>query len=168
MYCEEAAGAPASMVCRARIDYNTSQRDRAIIGVMDVIQLKAGEKQLGQYLVQIARPTTSGWVAGIPPITATITNRRLILIPQTRKPYPPASIPGMYILKAVDTMLGQRRAVQIRLKIGYNLNLFVGWGQSDEFAGHLKTLLTPSVGTRYVHALPQKDIVRLIEQISKL
>ncbi len=135
---------------------------------MDVTQLQAGEKNLGQYLVQIARPTASGWVAGIPPITATVTNRRLILVPQTRKPYPPASIPGIYIRKAVSTTLGQRRAVEIQLKIGYNLNLFVGWGQGDEFTDHLKTLLTPSVGTRYVHALPPEDIERMIEQITKL
>ncbi|HLV37197.1 MAG TPA: hypothetical protein VKY59_18900 [Spirillospora sp.] len=135
---------------------------------MSITQLQAGEKRLGEYLVQIARPTASGWVASIPPITATLTNRRLILVPQTRKPYPPASIPGMYILKAASTLLGQRRAVQIRLTIGYNLNLFVGWGQGEEFANQIKKMLLPSLRQHYTPALPQQDLIRLIEQISKL
>jgi hypothetical protein len=139
-----------------------------MVAVMDIAQLQAGERQLGEYLVQIARPAGSGWVAGIPPITARITSRRLILVPQTRKPYPPASIPGIHILKVDNIMLGQRRAVQIYLKIGYNLNLFVGWGQGEDFARHLKRLLLPSLRGRYVPSLTEEELLRLIEEISHL
>lgn len=139
-----------------------------MVAVMDIAQLQAGERQLGEYLVQIARPAGSGWVAGIPPITARITSRRLILVPQTRKPYPPASIPGIHILKVDNIMLGQRRAVQIYLKIGYNLNLFVGWGQGEDFARHLKRLLLPSLRGRYVPSLTEEELLRLIEEISQL
>lgn len=140
-----------------------------MVAIMDIAQLQPGEKQFGEYLVQIARPAGSGWVASIPPITARITNRRMILVPQTRKPYPPASIPSMYILKIDNVMLGQRRAVQIRLKIGFNLNLFVGWGQGEDFAQHLKRMLIPSLHSgQYVPVLTEAEITRLIEQISQL
>lgn len=140
-----------------------------MVAVMDIAQLQPGEKQFGEYLVQIARPAGSGWVASIPPITARITSRRMILVPQTRKPYPPASIPSMYILKIDNVMLGQRRAVQIRLKIGFNLNLFVGWGQGEDFARHLKRMLVPSLHSgHYVPVLTEAEIARLIEQISQL
>ena len=139
-----------------------------MVGTMDVTQLQPSERRQGEYLVQIARRAGSGWVASIPTITATVTNRRLILVPQTRKPYPPASIPSIYILHVANVLLGQRRAVQIRLNIGYNLNLFVGWGQSEEFAVHLKAMLLPSLRGHYAPDLPQSDIIRLIEMISRL
>ena len=139
-----------------------------MVALMDIAQLQTGEKQLGEYLVQIARPAGSGWVASIPPITARITNRRLILVPQTRKPYPPASIPGIHILKVNNILLGQRRAVQMHLKIGYNLNLFVGWGQGEDFARHLKRMLVPSLRGHYVPMLSEAELMRLIEQISQL
>ncbi|MBZ0302515.1 MAG: hypothetical protein K8J31_22410 [Anaerolineae bacterium] len=135
---------------------------------MDITQLQIGEIRLGEYLVQIARPTASGWVAGIPPITATITNRRLILVPQTRKPYPPASIPSDHITQAVEMLLGQRRAVQIRLTIDYNLHLFIGWGQGEEFMARLQKMLTPPDQHAYKPVLLPHDLKRLIEEISNL
>ena len=91
--------------------------------------------------------------------------RRVLVL---RGPYPPASIPSIYILHVANVLLGQRRAVQIRLNIGYNLNLFVGWGQSEEFAVHLKGMLLPSLRGHYAPDLPQSDIIRLIEMISRL
>jgi hypothetical protein len=136
--------------------------------VTDIGRLQAGEVKRAEYQVQIARPTASGWVASIPPLMATITNRRLLLVPQTRKPYPPASIPGIYILKVTPVRLSERRAVQIRLRIGYNLNLFVGLGQGDDFANHLRLLLKPHPKTRFAPSLSQNDLVRLIRLISQI
>jgi hypothetical protein len=107
-------------------------------------------------------------VAGIPPITAKVTNRRLILMPQTRRPYPPASIPGVHMLKVANILLSQRRAVQIQLSMGYNLNLFVGWGQGEEFATHLNRMMNPSLRTGYHPSLSEADLKRLIEEISQL
>ena len=71
--------------------------------MVDAVQLLKNERVLGEYQVQIARPSRSGWVGGIPPLQATITNRRLILVQQTRRPHPPASIPYTYILKVART-----------------------------------------------------------------
>jgi hypothetical protein len=139
-----------------------------MVGVMNAVELQRGEKQLGQYQVQIARSSKSGWVASIPPLAATVTNLRLILVPQTRKPHPPASIPGLYIVKIHSLVLSQRPAVLIRLRMGYDLNLFVGWGQSDDFARHLRALLIPPPPRGFLPILPEEDIVRMIEGISRL
>ena len=101
-------------------------------------------------------------------LTATVTNYRLILVPQTRKPHPPASIPKLYIYRIRNVTLSQREAVQIRLKIGYDLNLFVGWGLYNEFTHELSAMIAPPPQVAYKPALSQEDLVRLIEQISEI
>jgi hypothetical protein len=139
-----------------------------MVGVMNTVEFLRGERQHGQFQVQIARSTHTGWVASIPPLSATVTNLRLILVPQTRKPHPPASIPGLYIVKVHSMTLSQRPAVQVRLKIGYEINLFVGWGQSDEFDRQLRRLLTPPPTDRFVALLNHEDLVRMIDGINRL
>jgi hypothetical protein len=137
-------------------------------GDMGAVEFLRGEVKLGEYQVQIARPTQNGWVGGIPPLTATVTNYRLILVPQTRKPHPPASIPKLYIYRIRNVTLSQRQAVQIRLKIGYDLNLFVGWGLYNEFTHELSAMIAPPPQVAYKPVLTQEDLVRLIEQINEL
>jgi hypothetical protein len=137
-------------------------------GVMNTVELYRGERQLGQYQVQIARSTKSGWVAGIPPLAATVTNFRLILIPQTRKPHPPASIPGLYITGIRKLSLSRRPASQVRLKLGYEINLFVGWGKNDEFVDRLSYLLRPPPTNRFVPTVSLEDVERMINGINKL
>jgi hypothetical protein len=135
---------------------------------MGAVEYHKGENPVGEYLVQIARPTSTGWVAGIPPLKATITNRRLILVPQTRRPHPPASIPGLFILKINDLLLSHRQAVQIRLKNNYNLNLFVGWSQTNEFVHQLQNMITPSLRKGYTPSLSEGDLIRVIDEINRL
>ena len=135
---------------------------------MNTVDLHRGERQLGEYQVQIARSTKSGWVPGIPPLAATVTNLRLILVPQTRKPHPPASIPALYITAIRRLSLSHRPAAQIRLKLGYDLNLFVGWGKNDEFVQQLNILLKPPPPTRFVILLPPEDVERMIKGITQL
>jgi hypothetical protein len=131
------------------------------------IQLLQGEHQLGQYQLQIARLTGTGWVASVPPLTGTVTNCRLILKPQTRKPHPPASLPATYITKVSAVNLGQRSGVLIVLKVGYQLNVFVGWGQVERFTADLTRMVTPSIRTRFIPNLPHDDLMRLIEEITR-
>jgi hypothetical protein len=131
------------------------------------IQLLEGEHRFGQYQLQIARLTATGWVATVPPLTGTVTNCRLILKPQTRKPHPIASIPTTYITKVSAVNLGQRNGVLIVLKAGHQLNVFVGWGQVERFTADLTRMVTPSVRTHFVPNLPQDDLLRLIEEIIK-
>jgi hypothetical protein len=131
------------------------------------IPLLEGEHRFGQYQLQIARLTATGWVATVPPLTGTVTNCRLILKPQTRKPHPVASLPATYITKVSTVNLGQRNGVLIVLKVGYQLNIFVGWGQVDRFTADLTKMVTPSVRTRFIPNLPQDDLMRLIEAITR-
>jgi hypothetical protein len=125
-----------------------------------------GERQLGDYQVQIARLTSSGWVPTIPPLRAVVTNYRLILQPQTRKPYTPASIPGSYITKVCDIALGHHKGVLVALKTGHNLNMFVSWSKGYPLTQAVKDLLVPSTRTQFESRLAQQDLVRLIECIS--
>jgi hypothetical protein len=135
----------------------------------DRVELQKSERMLGEYQAQIARPTSSGWVGSIPMLNASITNQRLILVQQTRRPHPPASIPFTYITKVSNITLSHRSAVQIKLRMGYVLHLFVGWGQSEDFAGQLHSILVPALRSRrYQPVLGTDDVHRLIEQISHL
>lgn len=139
-----------------------------MLAVSTPIQFFQGEHVFGHYQVQIARLTGSGWVGAVPPLNATVTNARLILKPQTRKPYPEASIPARYIVKVHIEDFGPRKGVLIGLKIGYDLNLLVGWGQTGLFHADLKRMVTPSVRMRFIPSLPESDVVRLIKAIGKL
>jgi hypothetical protein len=127
-----------------------------------------GEKRLGLYQVQIARPLSTGWAAAVPPLHAMVTNFRLILQPQTRKPYEPASIPSTYIVKVSDVMLGHRDGVLVALKTGHQLNMYVGLDQIKKFGKDLKQMLTPPVRGHFSPQLAEHDINRLIEFINRL
>lgn len=127
-----------------------------------------GEKRLGLYNVQIARPLSSGWAAAVPPLHAMVTNYRLILQPQTLKPYEPASIPNTYIVKVSDVTLGHRDGVLVALKTGHQLNLYIALDQVKKFHKDLRQMLTPPVRGHFTPQLAENDINRLIEFINKL
>jgi hypothetical protein len=139
-----------------------------MLAVSTPIQLLQGELQLGQFQVQIARHTTTGWVAAALPLTAVVSNARLMLQPITRKPYPVASIPGHYMVKVSIDTFGQRSGITIGLRNDYVLNLFVSWGQTNEFYADLKRIMTPSVRMNFIPSLAENDLVRLIEAIGRL
>lgn len=130
--------------------------------------LAVGERELGQYQVQIAHLTGTGWAAAIPPLYATVTNQRLLLIPQTLKPYPPASIPGHYIAAIRQVRLNRQSGVLIRLKPGYEINLFVGWSQAIAFFYDVQTMLSPRPGQQWTPALQPGEIERVIQTLSRL
>jgi len=127
-----------------------------------------GETKLGQYQVAIVRYTASGWVPTVPPLNAIVTNYRLILHPQTRRPYPPASIPNTYITKVSDVELGQRPAVKIGLKTGHRIYLYTTWSEGENLTETMMTMLTSPIGNTYKLHPAQRDLNRLIRFISKL
>ncbi|NWG15063.1 MAG: hypothetical protein HXY41_00370 [Chloroflexi bacterium] len=128
-----------------------------------------GEHLLGQYQVTIARYTLSGWTSTVPPLNAAITNFRLILQPQTRRPYAPASIPSTYIVKVCDVLLDHRPAMFISLKTGHRLYLFAWWSQGETLADALRAMLTSPIGsTSFHHQLRHADVERIIRFISRL
>jgi len=127
-----------------------------------------GEIKLGQYQVAVVRYTPTGWVPTVPPLNALVTNYRLILHPQTRRPYPPASIPNTYITKVSDVELGQRPAVKICLRTGHRIYLHTSWSESNDLAETMMTMLTSPIGNAYKMHPAQRDLNRLIRFISKL
>ncbi len=127
-----------------------------------------GEKRLGLYQVQIARPLSTGWAAAVPPLNAMVTNYRLILQPQTRKPYEPASIPNTYITKVSDVNLGPRNGILVALKTGHQLNMYIALDQIKKFSKDIKQMLTPPVRGHFATDLAENDIQRLIEFINRL
>lgn len=124
-----------------------------------------GEQKIGYYQVQVARLTSSGWVATVPPLNALVTNARLILLPQTRKPYPPASIPRTYITGITTVALSARQGVQVHLKTGYEINMYVVWSEGENFLEAARQMLTPALRAQYVTTLSQQRIQRMIEAI---
>lgn len=130
--------------------------------------LLTGERKLGQYQVEIARRTPNGWVPTVPPLNATVTNYRLILQPQTRRPYTPASIPSTYITQVRDVQLGRRAGVRINLKTGHQLNLFISWSRGGRLTDTITTMLTLPVGDAFKNRPAVRDLKRLIATISEL
>ena len=109
--------------------------------------LLAGEYKLGKYQVEIVRHTASGWAPTVPPLNALVTNYRLILHPQTRRRYAPASIPSTAITQVSDVMLNHRQGVRILLKEGLRLYVVVSWSQGDELTSTIKIMLTSPLGS---------------------
>jgi hypothetical protein len=130
--------------------------------------LLPGETKIGQFQVAVARYTSAGWVSTVPPLDVVVTNYRLILHPQTRRPHPPASIPNTYITKVTEIELGQRSAVYISLKTGHQLFFFISWSQGNQLAETIKTMLTSPIGNEFKHHPAERDINRLIHFIQAL
>jgi hypothetical protein len=127
-----------------------------------------GEIKLGQYQVHVVRYTSTGWVPTVPPLNAIVTNYRLILHPQTRRPYPPASIPNTYITNVSDVDLAQRAAVKISLRTGHRIYLYTSWTAGENLTETLTAMLTSPIGNAYELKPAQRDLNRLIRFISKL
>lgn len=127
-----------------------------------------GERKLGQYQVAIARyALPSGWSPTVPPLNAMVTNYRLILQPQTRRPYTPASIPGNYITKVDEVFLDQHHhGVRICLKTGHQLYLLISYSQGSDMAHSLETMLTSPVGNTL--KIKSRDLSRIIRFITSL
>lgn len=133
------------------------------------LPLLEGEHYLGEYQIAIARYTASGWTATVPPLHAAVTNYRLILQPQTRRPYEPASIPSTYITKVCDVSLGPRQGLLVGLKTGFDLYLFISWSSGEKLSTALRAMLTSPVGTSaFNHHPRQRDLRRLIHFIRQL
>jgi hypothetical protein len=128
-----------------------------------------GEKTLGSYQLQIARRTISGWTVTVPPLHALVTNYRLILWPQTRRQYPPASIPRSYIVSVNNVQLEHRNAVLLRLKTGHEVNVIVSLSEGGPFTEMVQRMLTPPfLGRIFAARLPKQDLQRLIDLIERI
>jgi hypothetical protein len=128
--------------------------------------LLQGERIQGTYQLQIARQNATGWATTIPPLHALVTNYRMILWPQTRRTYPPASIPRNYIIHVGSVPLDHRNGVRIRLKTGHEVNVIVAFSEGGPLAEAVQKMLTPPLrGRGYSAKLTKQDLQRLIEII---
>jgi hypothetical protein len=130
--------------------------------------LVEGEEPAGRYLVEIARWTEGEWVATVPLLDALVTNCRLVLKPQGRRPYAPASIPQHYIRTIEELDLGPRPGVKIALSTGHILYLVVRSTHGTEFSFAVRRLLIRPISLDLKARLPATDINRLIAAIMSL
>jgi hypothetical protein len=131
--------------------------------------LVQGERQLGAYEVQIARRTDSGWSPTVPPLRAVVTTERLILWPQVRRPYPPASLPRNFILSLAELDLGKRRGLMVSLKSGHRLYFYVGMSTGRRMSDALRTMIAPPLRGRFFSPkLSTTELFRLIHFVEKI
>lgn len=121
-----------------------------------------GEKLLGNYNIEIARFRNDRWTSTVPPLFAIVTNQRLILQPHARKRHEPAIIPGKYIAKVIDMDVEQRHIVNLTIKTGHQINMFIAGPQSEELAGHLRTLARRRGPTKIESPLDLEAIQKMI------
>lgn len=125
--------------------------------------LVEGERQLGRYQAAVLRRRDGSWTATVPPLNIVATNYRLILWPQTLKPYPPASIPCTFIREAGDIVTDQGRALRLRLDTGHRIYLMVGSNNGHSLRSDIRQMVRPPRTTVAFAANVAKDeIMRLI------
>lgn len=126
------------------------------------------ERLIGQYQMQIARRTsTGGWTPTIPPLHVVATNYRLLLWPQTRRVYPPASLPCTYIAEARELTMDRWLGLAITLHDGNCIYLM----SSDvrRLIRNIRLMVKPplSIGL-YMPPLNRDQVNRLLHSISHL
>lgn len=126
-----------------------------------------GELQLGRYQVAIARPKGDDWMVTVPPVNVMATNYRLIMWPQTLKPYPPASIPCTYIYEAREMNMGIRCGLMLRLKTGHAIYMVAPGAHSSSLNDNIRHMVKPPRNTPFATHLPRRDLLRLIQFLEK-
>jgi hypothetical protein len=136
---------------------------------MAIDSLVRGEVLRAEYELQLARRSASGWAMTIPPLRGAITNYRLILWPQTRRPYPPASIPRQYILRWQPVQMEYRTCTMMKLKSGHVLYIVAPLDTEKQFYAHLTDMIIPPLdGEFYNDRIIMRDLRRLIALIEAL
>lgn len=130
--------------------------------------LLQGERRLGEYVVALIRRTPHGWSPTVPPLDALVTNYRMLLQPQTRRPYDPASIPANYIMRVREVEINSGLGIHVSLRTGHSLYILPSASHGSGMTDCLKALLTaPATSHFHLHP-PSRDLQRLIDYISHL
>ena len=125
--------------------------------------LVTGEHILGEYQVTVARKRHGEWSTTVPSLLVSATNYRLILRPQTLKPYPPASIPCTYLVEARPVELGHHKGLLLRLKTRHRMYLVTGFDQEKTLRGNIRSMVRPPRDNPlFTSNVAQHDILRLI------
>ncbi len=138
------------------------------VALIDNTLLAADEVVFGEYQVQIARMSSAGWTPTMPPLYATITDRRILLKPQTRRRYSPAIIPARHILQHQHMLLGQHNGVALVLSNDYTLYLIIGWRDGDKFIKDLHKMLAAPPKVRFTQEIDTAALFKLIDAVKTL
>jgi hypothetical protein len=126
-----------------------------------------GERQLGYYTIEIIRRVGNGWNPTVPPLHAVVSNYRLILKPQVRKAYTPASIPSNYFSNVNSIEIGRHKGIQVSLSTGHDLYIMVSQRDSENMVDDIRTMLEPAPDFHFDDKIAQADIKRLIDFFNK-
>ncbi len=130
--------------------------------------LMRGEKRVGEYVVGLIRRTAYGWSPTVPPLVALVTNCRLMLQPQTRRPHEPACIPANYIMRVREVEINSGLGVHVSLRTGHSLYILPSASHGSSLHESLKLMLTAPATHHFHMAPPSHDLQRLIDYISHL
>jgi hypothetical protein len=131
------------------------------------------EQHTGTYSVEIARWNGGRWTATVPPLYASLTDRRLILHPQTRRRYDPAIIPRRSIRRITELDDPYRRGVVLHLEGGTLLNIFTAGYQGETFitqlhAMHEQPVVLPACPVRFDTRVEVDRLLRLIHRVEAM
>lgn len=97
------------------------------------------EQIQGNYNIEIARWSNGRFTTTVPALYATITDMRMVLVPQTRKRYEPASIHGS-IIANIEPLDSVRPGICLRLTTGQCITMFLPVVAPDTFKQQLNAL----------------------------
>lgn len=120
-----------------------------------------GENVVGRYQVEVARWVGEKWVSTVPSLYMIVTNQRIILQPQTRKKYEPASIPGRYV-RSVESLKSNRQGITLTLKNDQRIHLFMPTVRSDVVIEHIRAIASLPISRTYHLPLTLNHLQKLI------
>lgn len=113
------------------------------------VALEQGEYQISRYKVRVAHFTSLGWSASGPWMRATVTNRRILLLPDDLQvPMEMMEIPASSIHRIWNACLSGRNGVIMSLKDRQLLYLVVEWSQGPRLEKDVREMLVPPAQPR--------------------
>jgi hypothetical protein len=129
--------------------------------------LITGEMIMGRYNAEVAHRSGDRYVPLVMPLMMLVTNRRVVLQPQKRKRYEPASIPGRYI-RSVDEIKTPKQGITLTLRDGRTISLFVGWGRDNDLISVIRIIAALPPSRSYNMPLSVDHLHKLIDYMGTL
>ena len=120
-----------------------------------------GEKLLGHYTVVVLEQMAHGWQPTVMPLSAVVTNYRLVLKPYKKK-YDPATLPSHFIKRVELTKRGRLNCIELRFRSMQSLFLMLSTGKLDDLYHDLSAMITPPPRFHFDEKVAQEDIKRLV------
>lgn len=121
-----------------------------------------GERRLGAYTVTVARYINQHWSPTLPALRFLVTNQRLLVTPQVRRQYAPASIPKSYITAMDEVTLGERDGVRIQLQTGHQIHLLMNREHGLRLLDDLRAMNALPTRVHFDNRVTEMEIQRLI------